>query len=43
MLMPYGEKRGEKLISIDIYALWAKEINIFKQFLDILFFNDLQL
>jgi len=23
--MPYGQKRREKCISIDIYALWAKE------------------
>jgi hypothetical protein len=33
--MPYGQKRGEKCISIDIYALRANEKTKFKQFLNI--------
>jgi len=32
--MPYGEKRGEKCISIEINALRAKEKNKFEQFLN---------
>jgi len=32
--MPYGEKMGEKYISIDINALRAKEKTKFKQFLN---------
>jgi len=35
MLMPYGQKRGEKDISIDINALRAKEKSKIKQFLNI--------
>jgi len=35
MFMPYGQKRGEKHISIDINALRAKEKTRFKQFLNI--------
>jgi hypothetical protein len=34
MLMPYGQKRGENCISIDIYALRAKEKK-FKPFLNL--------
>jgi len=33
MLMPYGQKRRNEGISIDIYALRAKEKIKFKQFL----------
>jgi hypothetical protein len=33
MLMPYGQKKRERCISIDIYALRAKEETKFKQFL----------
>ena len=36
MLMPYGQKRGEKRISIDINALRAKERTKPKQFLNIM-------
>jgi len=35
MLMPYGQKRGEKCISIDINALRANENIKIKQFLKI--------
>jgi len=33
MSMPYGQKRGENFISIDINALRAKEKKKFKKFL----------
>jgi hypothetical protein len=33
MLMPYGQKTGKKFISIDIYALRAKEKRILNSFL----------
>ena len=33
MLMPYGQKEGERYNSIDMYALRAKENSIFKQIL----------
>jgi hypothetical protein len=33
MLMPYGQKKEEKSISIDIYALWAKEKTQLNHFL----------
>jgi len=33
--MPYGQKKGDKFISIDIYALRAKEKTKFKQFINI--------
>jgi len=32
--MPYGQKDGDELISIDINALRAKEKKKFKQFLN---------
>jgi len=34
--MPYGQKGGKGIISIDIYALRAKEKTKFKEFLKIL-------
>jgi len=33
MLMPYGQKEGEGINSIDIYALRAKEKTKFQHFL----------
>ena len=38
MLMPYGQKKREEFISIDINALRAKEQTKFKQLLKILWF-----
>jgi hypothetical protein len=37
MLMPYGQYRGKKSVSIDINALRAKEKTKFKQFLNFIF------